>query len=405
MQPSWRAVAGLIMLMPLASTVPAQNSSVQQAFNTPVTVERSAPITSVPLNARGGKLYLRASVQGNDREFIFDTGSPTILSKAFADQLDLEIIGQNTGVDANGINVTMDVAVIDEITLGDVTFRDVPVLIFDYAQIPLGTCFFDGGVIGSELLPGSAWRIDLERKQLDIGSSAQALGISPEASQTRLHHFGYPHMPVVDYSINGFSDKALFDTGNSGVIALFENIADDRNVRRAMERGSRRQGEGTEGVSAGGMGAMVDLQRFVLKDLHIGEHTLEQADTVTRQTPPTLIGTGILDNYKVTLDYPASMMRWEPRMSPSPKIPDQGFSVMFVENVATVVQLFKDSPADRIGLQLGDQVTELSGRTLTAANEHERCEHSRWLSDTSGSFAAETITVLRDRNAVELRFD
>ena len=405
MQPSWRAVAGLIMLMPLASTVSAQNSSVQQAFNTPVTVERSAPVTSVPLNARGGKLYLRASVQGNDREFIFDTGSPTILSKTFADELGLEVIGQNTGVDANGTNVTMDVAVVDEITLGDVTFRDVPVLIFDYAQIPLGTCFFDGGVIGSELLPGSAWRIDLERKQLDIGSSAQALGVSSEASQTRLHDFGYPHMPVVDYSINGFSDKALFDTGNSGVIALFENIADDRNVRRAMERGSRRQGEGTEGVSAGGMGALVDLQRFVLKDLNIGEHTLEQADTVTRQTPPTLIGTGILDNYKVTLDYPASMIRWEPRMSPSPKTPDQGFSVMFVENVATIVQLFKDSPADRIGLQLGDQVTELSGRSLTATNENERCEHSRWLSDASGSFAAETITVLRDGNAVELRFD
>lgn len=405
MQPSWRAVADLIMLMPLASAVFAQNSSVQQAFNTPVTVERSAPVTSVPLNARGGKLYLRASAQGNDREFIFDTGSPTILSKTFADQLDLEIIGQNTGVDANGTNVTMNVAVVDEITLGDVIFHDVPVLIFDYAQIPLGTCFFDGGVIGSELLPGSAWRIDLERNQLDIGSSAQALGVSSEASQTRLHHFGYPHMPVVDYSINGFSDKALFDTGNSGVIALFENIADDRNVRRAMERGSKRQGEGTEGVSAGGMGALVDLQRFVLKDLHIGEHTLEQADTVTRQTPPTLIGTGILDNYKITLDYPASMMRWEPRMSPSPKTPDQGFSVMFVENVATVVQLFKDSPADRIGLQLGDQVTELSGRSLTAANEHERCEQSRWLSDASGSFAAETITVLRDGNAVELRFD
>lgn len=405
MQPSWRAIAGLIMLMPLASTVSAQNSSVQQAFNTPVTVERSAPVTSVPLNARGGKLYLRASVQGNDREFIFDTGSPTILSKTFADQLDLEIIGQNTGVDANGTNVTMDVAVVDEITLGDVTFRDVPVLIFDYAQIPLGTCFFDGGVIGSELLPGSAWRIDLERKQLDIGSSAQALGVSSEASQTRLHDFGYPHMPVVDYSINGFSDKALFDTGNSGVIALFENIADDRNVRRAMERGSKRQGEGTEGVSAGGMGALVDLQRFVLKDLHIGEHTLEQADTVTRQTPPTLIGTGILDNYKVTLDYPASMMRWEPRMSPSPKIPDQGFSVMFVENVATVVQLFNDSPADRIGLQLGDQVTELSGRSLTATDENERCEHSRWLSEAYSRTPANTITILRDSEMIQLELN
>ena len=405
MRPTRRTAASLLLLVLLATTAFAQNRSIQQAFMTPVIIERSEPVTSVPIDARGGKLYMRASVQENDREFIFDTGSPTILSKDLADELGLEIIGQNTGVDANGVNVTMDVAVVDSIALADVIFRNVPVLIFDYTQIPLGSCFFDGGVIGSELLPGSAWRIDLERKQLDIGPSSEALGVSSEASQSALHQFGYPHMPIVDYSIDDFSDKALFDTGNSAVVALFEHIVDDRDVRRSIKRGSKRQGEGTEGISAGGMGETVSIQRFVLNDFRIGEQTLTQVRTVTRQTPPTLIGTGILDTHIVTLDYPANTIRLESRTTPSQRPPGQGFGVMFVENVATVVQLFEDSPAADAGLRLGDHVLEIAERSLIASNENERCEHSRWLSDSSDSFADETIVVQRDSNAVELQLD
>lgn len=400
-----QAAAAILLPFHLNSPAAAQDNALQQAFSTPVIVARGAPTTSIPLDVRGRKLHLTASVMGVEREFIFDTGSPTVLSADLAARLDLEIIGQNTGVDANGTAVTMKVAVVDEIALGDVSFRKVPVLIHDYAQTPQGGCFIDGGVLGSELLPGSAWRVDLSRAQLDIASTAGDLGVSPDAGRATMYDFGYPHMPVVDYSVNGFRDKALFDTGNAAAVVLFDPIVSDRQVRRATARGSMREGRGTLGVSAGGMGAEIDLRRFSLTDFRVGAVQLAPVETATRNAPPTLIGAGVLDAYVVTLDYPAGVIWWEPRAAPAPRPPHRGFAVMFVDDAATVVQLYENSPADRAGLRLGDRVLALSGRSLAASDEAAQCAQARWLAERAGEERPATITVLRGDAAVELQLE
>ena len=69
-----------------------------------------APLTTVPLDIRMNKLYVSATLEDQTRAFIFDTGSPTILSQELADALGLERTGSNTGRDANGRMVTMDTA-------------------------------------------------------------------------------------------------------------------------------------------------------------------------------------------------------------------------------------------------------------------------------------------------------
>ena len=399
------AARAFSLFLSASSPMVAQENTVQRAFTTPVLIERATPSTVVPIEVKSGKLHLSASIQGIERDFIFDTGSPTILARDFADALELKIIGQNTGIDANGAPVTMDVAVVQEIILGEITFRNVPVLIHDYTQVPQGGCFFDGGVLGSELLPGSAWRIDLGQSRLEIAESSEVLGVSADAASAPLHDFGYPHMPVVDYSVNGFNDKALFDTGNSGQVALFRQIAEDREVRSAIEPGSISRGRGSEGVSASGMGASVDLQRFTLSGFRIGERALGEVDVLTRGSPPTLIGVGLLDRYVVTLDYPAGQMRWLPRKSQPPQVPWQGFSVMLVDGSAKVVQLFQGSPAERAGLRLGDRVLEIAGRSLATTDETERCSHARWLSERSRWSPATTITVEREGAPVELELN
>jgi len=380
----------------------AQNADLKDILTAPISIDRPTELTSIPMSVRGGKLYIEASVNGTKKEFFFDTGSPTILSRALADDLDLDIIGQNTGRDANGTEIVMDYAIVRDITLGDITFHNVPVLIHDFSKIPLGSCYFEGGVIGSEILPGSAWKIDTEAEELQIGSSLEAFAISPGTYEVPLQTFGYPHAPILDYSIGEFSDKALFDTGSSSQISLFRDIMKDKSVIKAINNKTVQTGKGIEGVSAGGVGTMTELNRFELKEFNLDTTALGPVQVITKSIPPSLIGTGLLQFYNITLDYTSMKALLEPRpIKPSVK-PQAGFSISIVDGAPKVTQLFKNSPADLAGLKLNDRVLDIDGRSLSASTETKLCENSLWLTQAFESASAKVITVERGTKQIQI---
>lgn len=377
---------------PLA--VVAQPSDLRAIMSAPIGIERDAPVTTTPLDLRMGKLFVRAEVNGQTREFIFDTGSPTMISRRLADELGLEAVGQNTGTDANGARVTMDVAVVDTVRLGDVTFTHVPVLIFDFDQLGPGACLFDGGVLGSELFPGSAWRIDTEAEILSIAASAEELGGAAPSVRAQLYDFGYPHAPIVDYRVGEISDKALFDTGSAEVVTLFADVAASPSVRAGIPSGSVSRGRGSEGTSAGGAGEITDLVRFDLPGFEIDGQSLGTVRATTRGVPPSLIGAGVLHTGIVTLDYPGQAFLLEPRDAPEAVKPEAGYSIGFSGEGAEVMQLFEGSPAARAGLQLGDEVLRVDGREIGSSADPD-CETARWLAERFEPSAAQEVEVRR----------
>lgn len=391
------AAIGLVLFTALAG---AQEVDLRAVFAAPIPMERSADITAVPIETRMGKLFVEATINGRKREFMFDTGSPTILTREFADTLDLAIIGQNTGMDANGNPVTMDIARVESLTLGQTTFRDVPVFIHDYASLDTGACFLDGGFIGSELFAGSAWRIDLESGRLSIAETAASLNGSAPDLEARLYDFGYPHAPILDYAVGEFADKALFDTGNSEEVTLFGEVANVPSVQDHIVAGSARTGRGSRGESAGGRGAATELVRFTLSDFGIGGESFGPVRAATRSVPPTLIGAGILGTHIVTLDYPGGRFLLEARREPEPRRPDAGYAVAYIGDEARVVQLYEGSSASRAGLRLGDHVTHIDDRPLAVTPDAPKCPSARWLVESFDPTRATRIVVERG-SAVE----
>tara|TARA_R110000868_G_scaffold2321_2_gene17233 strand:+ start:36862 stop:38010 length:1149 start_codon:yes stop_codon:yes gene_type:complete len=362
----------------------------------PVQIEREEPVTSVPLESRGGKLFLQASINGEVREFLLDSGSPTVLSREFANALGLEVVAQNTGRDANGTELTMDFAVLDTLTIGTTVFHEVPILIHDFSGLDTGACIVGAGILGSELFPGSVWRIDTGNGQLTLAASLDDLGeVEPDVN-TRLYDFGYPHAPIVDYSLGDVSDKALFDTGNSAWVTLLSRVAETPAVQQEIVGGSLVTGTGSEGESAGGRSEAGALSWFTLADFRFDHDSLGAVRATTRSVPPTLVGYGILSAYVVTLDYHGEQFLLELRDEPGPERPEPGYSIAFVGDEARVVQLFDGSPAARAGLQLDDHVTGLAGHSLTVTDENPKCTAVRWLVQDFDSSAGADLVVLRD---------
>ncbi|WP_188055953.1 hypothetical protein [Sphingosinithalassobacter sp. CS137] len=85
-----------------------------------------------------------------------------------------------------------------------------------------------------------------------------------------------------------------------------------------MIAGTVRQGRGSHGVSAAGLGAETDLLRFEIEGFRLGESALRRHDGTTRSAPPSLIGLGILASHDVTLDYPGGRILLHPRSRPHP---------------------------------------------------------------------------------------
>ncbi|MEN0653703.1 MULTISPECIES: aspartyl protease family protein [Hyphobacterium] len=394
---SWIIVAVSLAGAVLSAGANAQDADLRAIFTAPIWIERSEEATSIPIGIRMDKLFIDAAINGETREFIFDTGSPTLITRDFADQLGLVTLAQNTGTDAHGARVTMDVAVAETLTLGGLTFSNVPVLIFDPSTLELGPCVFDGGVIGSEIFPGSVWRIDTANLSLTIAS-----GAPPEtpAVTAPLSDFGYPHAPIIDYRIGDLADRALFDTGSAEAVTLFTQVADALPVRPHLA--AIREGRGIEGVSAGGASEVGDLLRFTLEELELGGVNIGPLDGTVRQMPPTLVGAGLLSRFVVTLDYVNGEFLLTERGTPEPRAPHAGFSISYENGEARVAQLFEGSPAAEAGLELGDHVTAIDGRSTRIGEDNPLCSAALWLADSFDPAAVRTLEVERRDGEVQI---
>ena len=64
----------------------------RDALSKPIKIERDEVVTSMPLQIRSGMLHLTASINDFTGEFVFDTGSPTVIDQTIAEKLNLKIL-------------------------------------------------------------------------------------------------------------------------------------------------------------------------------------------------------------------------------------------------------------------------------------------------------------------------
>ncbi|HET9032856.1 MAG TPA: aspartyl protease family protein [Dokdonella sp.] len=392
------SIASIVVLAIASNPVSAQSNerSSAEIFARPVAIERQALVTHLPITLRNGKLHIAAIVDGQTSEFLFDTGSPTVLAKQFADTLGLKVIGQNVGVDSHGNQVTMKIAIVDRLSLGDFTFRQVPVLIHDFSGTDMGQCLIGNGLIGSEIFPASVWRIDTQAKKLSIAANTGELP-SPRGKSlhTKLYDVGYPHAPIIDYSVGDLADKAMFDTGNNANISFFHKIVDTPTFKRAVVPGTVAHGEGYEGESAGGLSKIGPLTHFEVSGVSFSSDKLDATESIVRAMPPTLFGAGLLQTYIVTLDYPGGRMLLEKRSEADAIQPDPGYGISIVDGRAVISRLFAKSAAESAGLKLGDHVIEAQGHSLTQLDGLAYCETVKWLVQEFKSREAAELVIQR----------
>lgn len=209
-------------------------------------VEQDAISFELPLETVGNMLFVEVELGGAPRRFLFDTGSPSMMSAQLAAALDLEVVDRRQGRDSHGAVVDTDVVQAD-LTLGGTTIHKVPIFVTEFPKP--AQCLFDG-VLGSEVLPLCAWQIDLPDGVLRCSSDLARLDHVDQAKRLPLHDFGYPHAPILDIRFaEQATSKALFDTGSPEYLAI--SPPDLGGARRNDAVAASITGHGSLGASIG----------------------------------------------------------------------------------------------------------------------------------------------------------
>src|SRR5712692_649127 len=269
----------------------------------------SASSTKAKFRLAGGAqplILLPVHVNGRGPfDFILDTGAGTsLLSSELAKQLEAKVIGSKEGQSAGG-KVSVSLAKVDSIAVGETKLHDVDVGIVDLAQIGKTIGAKIDGDLGYNFLKHFRVTIDYRDCEIRFDDPKRVESFGRSAKTEAPIRLASPAKPLilVDVHANGRGPfQFAIDTGTS-TGAISPEFAKQLGVQ-SSPAGPVTSGGAHVGVTAGKMqsfqigGAKIDNMAVVVADFFA-----MLSDAIGAKLDG-IIGYNFLRNYKVVIDYP-----------------------------------------------------------------------------------------------------
>jgi predicted aspartyl protease len=262
--------------------------------------------------AGGAQPLILLPVHVNDRgpfDFILDTGAGTsLLSSELARQLEAKVIGSKEGQSAGG-KVSVSLAKVDSIAVGETKLRDVDVGIVDLAHIGKTIGVKIDGDLGYNFLKHFRVTIDYRDCEIRFDDPKRVESFGRSAKTEVPIRLASPAKPLIliDVNANGRGPfQFAVDTGTS-TTAIAPELAKQLGVE------SSPVGAGTTG------GAPIDFSAGNLRSFQLGGAKIDNMPVVVADFFTMLnaaigakldgiVGYNFLRNYKVVIDYPGEML-------------------------------------------------------------------------------------------------
>ncbi|HST30353.1 MAG TPA: retropepsin-like aspartic protease [Chthoniobacterales bacterium] len=262
--------------------------------------------------AGGAQPLILLPVQVNDQgpfDFILDTGAGTsLLSSELAEKLEVKIVGSKDGQSAGG-KVSVSLAKVDSLAVGETKLGDVDVGVVDLGHITKAIGARIDGDLGYNFLKHFRVTIDYHACELCFEDPKRVESVTRGAQTETPIRFANPAKPLilVDVHANGRGPfQFAIDTGTS-TTAIRPDLAKQLGLKTSSG------GMGTTG------GAPVDffassLQSFQLGGAKIDNMAVVVADFFEMLSSAIgvkldgIVGYNFLRSYKVVIDYPGQTL-------------------------------------------------------------------------------------------------
>jgi|GEM_PF-1502545 len=327
---------------------------------------------TLPFDHIREKVIVPVMINGKERRFIFDTGAITVISNSLYEEMQYLALGNEPFYDIHKNRDTSLVVQVRKMKLGQVSFNNIPALVYDLKALPWG-CFEIDGIIGSNMLRESSVQINLQDSTLTIADHICKMDLgNARKNKMRLNKQNSPFIKLL--FDQGHSDYFLFDSGSDGFVNmnrdLFLQMKDEVPVQM------QRKGNGSNAMGIIGNGRRDDVYRVVLDSFGIASHSvLDPLIEVT--STRSKVGSQLFHFGKVTLDYVNQNFFFEayqlPLVYDREESPGYGFIPVVDKNTLRVGLVWENSLVDSLGLKPNQRIIRINEYNFADSLEDAFC--------------------------------
>lgn len=351
-------------------------------------------VSVIPYEVTAGKMIIKMNINGEEENFIFDTGaSRTTLEGSYIREHKLVINDSALIKDINSIQQIYDVYNIESLATLDNSFSFSNVGALKVPEPSMFSCYDVAGIVGSDVLQDLICIIDTKLKTITLTDSKAV----PKESLRYSHSFvSEGVVPTFMMQINGQFVSVIYDTGSSSFISIKKSDSDNLLQREAID--ILNTGYGTLSVGVSGVILVDTIYRVLLPNVRIGPVNIKRAISETSNVPLTLVGTRMMEYVKTVIDYPRRRIYMIP-YSDEPieyivRYPNFGITV---KNGSLAIGHIWEEYSDII--EPNDIITHVNGEP---AGTYDMCDIVKGIKIVSG-LEPKTLTVKRkDGSIVEV---
>lgn len=339
----------------------------EQSKKEEFTFANGGNMAEVPFEMIGNHIYVRASINKNDkRVFFFDTGAGVnVISLAYARAIGLPVSDPIQGQGIGG-NVSIYPVSYNSFELGDITFASQTVYAIDMDHIQERLGFELAGIIGMDFINRFVVKIDYDNKILTFfkPSSFKYTGAGTEVKMNDI---------TIEATLNGkHKGKFHIDTG-AGTLSLNRPFVESMGWFNRTEDMPMNYSIGADNTKIPSYAAIFDsfeIGGYTLTDVPLD---FSQADSGVFKGDKMMgnIGNSILRNFVMYFDHNGGRLILEPGKNMNRfKTNKYGVGITWnkKENFYHVESITTLSPASRSDVQIGDVVTSVNGIEMKSDN-------------------------------------
>lgn len=323
-------------------------------FEDTVTVDVTHNLIIVPVNIKG-EIY----------RFLYDTGAPFAISKEIQDKYEFSIVSSGKIVDSDDNRTEVNYVSVDTLLLGQTPFTQQTAFVADFNANPILKCMDLDGIIGSNLMHHCNWTIDMQNKQLSFSNSPMDTSGITVPFRTNLQYD-----VLVDLKLNDLILPSIkLDYGSNGALSLSNELFDLLLEREDIDTFIVQKGLSQSGI----IGTAVESNEKLspIEAISLGELTFE--NIVAMSGSMELLGTKLLSNYLVSIDWDTHQLHFKANTKDSLMFRSFGASLAYSEEKGVYVQsIIEDSKASKMSIIPNLKVLKVNDLDFTT---NDFCEY------------------------------
>jgi len=324
-------------------------------------------------------LIVPVRIDGQTYRFLFDTGSPTLISSRLAKHLNVNKLKKTKTFDSQGNARQITYVTLAELGIENLTFEHVVAGVVDFNQTSAIACLKIDGVIGTNIMNLACWQIDYATSKIRIASHAHdLLDRSPVSLLDRYCFPFYVDMngtPNLTLKIGSTEVKNLkMDTGSVSFLSIGKEYIDPLTSKGEIV--AQRTAYGSHLVGLFGSAEKDTIKQALIKYVSIGDQLYLSHQVIDfRPTKLSLMGNAFLRNFIVTIDFNNNTIILEANTTFDNDFAKSfGISLQKENNKTIVSMVTQGSDAQASGIQVGDTVLKMNDIDLTTTSLEAYCQ-------------------------------